>query len=178
MSTLRTLKDENSQLLQQLRGGDLQGVKVVPVSVVDRLKLDLVEMEKVVAEKEKRMRRLREIWTDKAAEFRDVIASVLGYHVHFLPNGKVRVKNIYYKDKRKGSDGDEETEDDTENSIMFDGEAGTMKISGGPKGAFAQEIKELVKYWVQDRKEIPCFLAAMTLEFYDRGVGASGGDTS
>jgi mitotic spindle assembly checkpoint protein MAD1 len=178
MSTLRTLKDENSQLLQQVRGGDLQGVKVVPVSVVDRLKLDLVEMEKVVAEKEKRMRRLREIWTDKAAEFRDVIASVLGYHVHFLPNGKVRVKNIYYKDKRKGSDGDEETEDDTENSIMFDGEAGTMKISGGPNGAFAQEIKELVKYWVQDRKEIPCFLAAMTLEFYDRGAGAGGGDTS
>jgi mitotic spindle assembly checkpoint protein MAD1 len=63
-------------------------VKVVPISVVDRLKLDLVEMEKVVAEKEKRMRRLREIWTDKAAEFRDVIASVLGYHVYFLPNGK------------------------------------------------------------------------------------------
>jgi mitotic spindle assembly checkpoint protein MAD1 len=178
MSTLRTLKDENNQLLQQLRGEDLQGVKVVPISVVDRLKLDLVEMEKVVAEKEKRMRRLREIWTDKAAEFRDVIASVLGYHVHFLPNGKVRVKNIYYrKNKGKNDNGEEDTEDDTENSIMFDGEAGTMKISGGPNGAFAQEIKELVKYWVQDRKEIPCFLAAMTLEFYDRGVSA-GGETS
>jgi mitotic spindle assembly checkpoint protein MAD1 len=150
-------------LLQQLRGEDLQGVKIVPISVVDRLKLDLVEMEK-----EKRMRRLR-------AEFRDVIASVLGYHVHFLPNGKVRVKNIYYnKNKRKNDNGEEDAEDDTENSIMFDGEAGTMKISGGPNRAFAQEIKELVKYWVQDRKEIPCFLAAMTLEFYDRGVSAGG----
>jgi mitotic spindle assembly checkpoint protein MAD1 len=173
MSTLKTLRDENRELLLQLRGEDLQGVKVVPVSVVDRLKLDLVEMEKVVAEKEKRVRRLREIWTDKAAEFRDVIASVLGYYVHFLPNGKVRVKNIYYnKSKRRNGNGEEDTEDDTENSIMFDGEAGTMKISGGPKGAFAQEIKELVKYWVQERKEIPCFLAAMTLEFYDRGVSA------
>jgi mitotic spindle assembly checkpoint protein MAD1 len=74
----------------------------VPISVVDRLKLDLVEMEKVVAEKEKRMRRLREIWTDKAAEFRDVIASVLGYHVYFLPNGKVRVKNICARLKEIG----------------------------------------------------------------------------
>jgi mitotic spindle assembly checkpoint protein MAD1 len=167
MNTLRTLKDENNQLLQQLRGEDLQGVKIVSISVVDRLKLDLVEMEK-----EKRMRRLREIWTDKAAEFR---ASVLGYHVHFLPNGKVRVKNIYYnKNKRKNDNGEEDAEDDTENSIMFDGEAGTMKISGGPNRAFAQEIKELVKYWAQDRKEIPCFLAAMTLEFYDRGVSAGG----
>jgi mitotic spindle assembly checkpoint protein MAD1 len=115
-------------------------VKVVPISVVDRLKLDLVEMEKVVAEKEKRMRRLREIWTDKAAEFRDVIASVLGYHVHFLPNGKIRVKNIYYnKNKRKNDNGEEDTEDDTENSIMFDGEAGTMKISGGLNGAFCHD---------------------------------------
>ena len=175
MSTLRTLKDENSQLLQQLRGEDLQGVKVVPVSVVDRLKLDLVEMEKVVAEKEKRMRRLREIWTDKAAEFRDVIASVLGYNVHFMPNGKVRVSNIYYnKAKGRNGDGEEKAEDDTENSIMFDGEAGTMKISGGPNGAFAQEIKELVKEWVQERKEIPCFLAAMTLDFYERFVGSGG----
>ena len=175
MSTLRTLRDENSQLLQQLRGEDLQGVKVVPVSVVDRLKLDLVEMEKVVAEKEKRMRRLREIWTDKAAEFRDVIASVLGYNVHFMPNGKVRVSNIYYnKAKGRNGDGEERAEDDTENSIMFDGEAGTMKISGGPNGAFAQEIKELVKEWVQERKEIPCFLAAMTLDFYERFVGSGG----
>ena len=175
MSTLKTLKDENNELLQQLRGEDLQGVKVVPASVVDRLKLDLAEMEKVVAEKEKRMRRLREIWTDKAAEFRDVIASVLGYHVHFLPNGKVRVKNIYYnRNKKRNGNGEEDTEDDTENSIMFDGEAGTMKISGGPSGAFAQEIRDLVKFWVQERKEIPCFLAAMTLEFYDRGARTVG----
>ena len=175
MSTLKTLKDENRELLQQLRGEDLQGVKVVPVSVVDRLKLDLVEMEKVVAEKEKRMRRLREIWTDKAAEFRDVIASVLGYNVHFMPNGKVRVSNIYYnKNKRRNGNGEEDAEDDTENSIMFDGEAGTMKISGGSNGAFAQDIKELVKEWVQERKEIPCLLAAMTLEFYDRATRAGG----
>jgi mitotic spindle assembly checkpoint protein MAD1 len=135
----------------------------------------LVEMEKVVAEKEKRMRRLREIWTDKAAEFRDVIASVLGYNVHFMPNGKVRVSNIYYnKARRRNGDGEENTEDDTENSITFDGEAGTMKISGGPNGAFAQEIKELVKEWVQERKEIPCFLAAMTLDFYERFMRGSG----
>jgi hypothetical protein len=34
-------------------------------------------MEMVVADKEKRMRRQREIWTQKAAESRDVIASAL-----------------------------------------------------------------------------------------------------
>ena len=96
--------------------------------------------------------------------------------MHFLPNGKVRVSSIYYnKNKRRNGDGEEDTEDDVENSIMFDGEAGTMKISGGPNGAFAQEIKELVKEWVQERKEIPCLLAAMTLDFYDKGTRAGSG---
>lgn len=166
MSTLATLKRENADLLHQLRGEDLHGVEVVPVSVADALKLDLAEMEKVVAEKEKRMRRLREIWTDKAAEFRDVIASVLGYQVTFLPNGKVKVSSMFYGQRREAGDESRGAED--EHFIMFDGENGTMKISGGSDGQFGQEIKNLVDFWVKDKKEIPCFLAAMTLEFYER----------
>ncbi|RMZ82651.1 hypothetical protein DV738_g1644, partial [Chaetothyriales sp. CBS 135597] len=134
MSTLRILREENSSLLAQLRGEDLQSIKTVPVSTVDHLKLDLQDMEKVVAEKEKRMRRQREIWADKAAEFRDVIASVLGWRVNFLPNGKAK---------------------------------GTMKISGGPGSAFEAEIKEQVDFWVKGRKEIPCFLAALTIQFHE-----------
>lgn len=165
MSTLTTLKAENTALLQQLRGEDMQGIKVVPISTVDALKLDLKEMEKVVAEKEKRMRRLREIWTDKAAEFRDVIASVLGYKVIFLPNGKVKLGSLYYGGRHDVGDlGDSDLD---ENFIMFDGENGTMKISGGPDGTFGKEIAPLVKTWVKEKGEIPAFLAAMTLRFHE-----------
>ena len=172
MSTLTTLKAENTALLQQLRGEDMRGVKVVPVSTVDALKLDLKEMEKVVAEKEKRMRRLREIWTDKAAEFRDVIASVLGYKVIFLPNGKVKLGSLYYGGRHEVGDlGDSDLD---ENFIMFDGENGTMKISGGPDGTFGKEIAPLVKKWVKEKGEIPAFLAAMTLSFHETYIdGAS-----
>merc|ERR1711939_1139030 len=145
MSTLRTLKEENAGLLAQLRGEDLQGVKVVPVSTVDALKLDLKDMEMVVAEKEKRMRRQREIWTQKAAEFRDVIASVLGYKVNFLPNGKAKVSSMYYGQTQ---DADEDSDEEDEHYIVFDGDNGTMKI--------------------KEKKQIPCFLAAMTLEFYEK----------
>jgi mitotic spindle assembly checkpoint protein MAD1 len=165
MSTLTTLKAENTALLAQLRGEDMQGMKVVPVSTVDALKLDLQEMEKAVAEKEKRMRRLREIWTDKAAEFRDVVASVLGYRVTFLPNGKVKVGSMFYGGRKEVG---EDEADENENYIMFDGEKGTMKISGGNDGSFGKEVKELVDFWVKGKKEIPCLLAAMTLEFYEK----------
>ena len=165
MSTLTTLKDENQALLKQLRGENMQGIKVVPISTVDALKLDLKEMEKVVAEKEKRMRRLREIWTDKAAEFRDVVASVLGYKVVFLPNGKVKLGSLYYGGRHDVADlGDSDLD---ENFIMFDGENGTMKISGGPEGIFGREIAPLVKMWVKEKGDIPAFLAAMTLRFHE-----------
>lgn len=174
MSTIRTLKTENTQLLAQLRGENLQGVKVVPASTADALKLDLKDMEMVVAEKEKRMRRQREIWTQKAGEFRDVIASVLGYKVNFLPNGKAKVSSMYYG-RNHEADEDSDEEDDG-NYIIFDGDNGTMKISGGPDGAFGADIKDLVNFWVKEKKQIPCFLAAMTLEFYERLSGARPGE--
>ena len=47
-----------------------------------------------------------------------------------------------------------------------------MKISGGPDGAFGTEVKDLVNFWVKEKKEIPCFLAAMTLEFYEKFGGS------
>ncbi|EXJ88001.1 mitotic spindle assembly checkpoint protein MAD1 [Capronia coronata CBS 617.96] len=172
LSTLRTLKQENAELLAQLCGEGLQDVKMVPTSTVDALKLDLKDMEMVVAEKEKRMRRQREIWTQKAAEFRDVIASVLGYKVNFLPNGKAKVSSMYYG-RPHNADEDSDDEDEDEDYIVFDGDNGTMKISGGPESAFGEEIRELVNFWVKEKKQIPCFLAAMTLEFYEKFASGS-----
>ena len=164
MSTLRTLKEENTQLLAQLRGEDLQGVKVVPVSTVDHLKLDLQDKDSVIADKEKRMRRQREIWTDKAAEFRDVIASVLGWRINFLPNGKAKVSSMFY-----GNSHGAEIHDDEDDApfIIFDGEKGTMKISGGAGGSFEGEVQEALNFWVKEKKEIPCFLSALTIQFHD-----------
>ncbi|KAJ5676906.1 Mitotic checkpoint [Penicillium maclennaniae] len=156
MSSLKTLQSENRDLLAQLRG-EHTGVKVVPISTLESLKLEMQDMEAIVADKEKRMRRLKEIWTAKSSEFREAVASLLGYKLDFLPNGRVRVT--------MGDGG--------ENSIVFDGENGTMKISGGPNSLFAMEIKHLIKFWVEERKDIPCFLAAMTLDFYDKTTRAA-----
>ena len=167
-STLRTLQQENADLLSQLRGQNPSAT--IPSSVLDATNLELVARDATLASVRKSSDRLRSIWTDKAAEFVDVIASVLGYRIKFLPNGKVRVSSTYYRPP-----GASEGEVDEEaSSITFDGENGTMKIAGGTRGAFAKEIQELVRFWVQEQKQIPCFLAAMTLEFFDRGKGGGG----
>ncbi|KAJ5224880.1 Spindle-related protein [Penicillium citrinum] len=181
MSTLTTLRSENQALLAQLRGENA-GVKVVPVDTLDSLKLEMQEMDRVVADKEKRMRRLKEIWTAKSSEFREAVASLLGFKLDFLPNGRVRVTSMFHLSSAyRHGDGDDPSNsrgagsmgNGEENSIVFDGENGTMKISGGPNSLFAMEIKHLIKFWVEERKDIPCFLAAMTLDFYDKTTRAA-----
>lgn len=127
------------------------------------------------------MRRLKEIWTAKSSEFREAVASLLGYKLDFLPNGRVRVTSMFhlspaYRHGDPGASSDPSGPGSMgsgeENSIIFDGENGTMKISGGPNSLFAMEIKPLIKFWVEERKDIPCFLAAMTLDFYDKTTRA------
>ncbi|KLJ07542.1 mitotic spindle assembly checkpoint protein MAD1 [Blastomyces silverae] len=181
LSTLAVLRAENRDLLAQLRN-ERSNVKVVPLSTLESKEMELREMEKAVAEKEKRMRRLKEIWTAKSSEFREAVASVLGYKLDFLPNGRVRVTSMFHlspayrhgdRDASPDARGPGSMGDGEENSIIFDGENGTMKISGGPNSLFAMEIRSLIKFWVEERKDIPCFLAAMTLDFYDKTTRAA-----
>ena len=180
LATLRTLKAENAALLSQLRNtSSTSAVPLIPTATYDALALSLTASESLVAEKEKRMRRQREIWTEKAAEFRDAIASLLGYRVQFLPNGKVKISSLYYgKPKKTTASGEDEQDEDgqeEENFIMFDGDKGTMKLS---QGKFATDVKDLVEFWVKGKKEIPCFLAAMTLEFWERFRSEPAGDVA
>ncbi|KAJ5578344.1 uncharacterized protein N7459_007308 [Penicillium hispanicum] len=179
MSTLRTLRAENKDLLAKVRGD--AGVKEVPVTALESLEDKMRELEKVIADKEKHNRRLREIYSAKAIEFREAVASLLGYKLDILPNGRVRVTSMFHLsaayrhgDPNASSDsrGPGSMGNGEENSILFDGQNGSMKLSGGNNSLFALEIKPLLKFWVQERKDIPCFLAAMTLDFYDKTTRA------
>lgn len=171
MSTLRILKQQNQELMTQLRGdeNELSRVEMVPASSLEALKLELRDKDVVIADREKTNRRQREIWTLKAAEFRDSISSILGYTITFSPNGKVKVTSQYYRGPARPpvDDGEREVEEDREDYIEFDGDKGTMKIGGGAASVFGESISELVDLWVRQRREIPCLLAAMTLKFYD-----------
>ena len=161
LSTLKNLREANAALLARLEGAE-PAPDSVPSVTLAASGDEIAELQHTVAEREKRIKRLKTIWTAKSLEFREAVASVLGWKMDFMPNGRVRVTSMFYP-------GDEET---GENSIVFDGENGTMKVSGGPQSVFAMEIRDLITFWVEERKEIPCFLAAMTLEFYERTTRA------
>jgi mitotic spindle assembly checkpoint protein MAD1/[phosphatase 2A protein]-leucine-carboxy methyltransferase len=163
LSTVRTLREANAELLARLEGAQPSPTSV-PLATLTAAQDELAELTFTVAERDKRIKRLKQIWTAKSLEFREAVASILGWKLDFMPNGRVRVTSMFYP-------GDEET---GENSIVFDGENGTMKVSGGEQSAFANEIRDLITFWVEQKKDIPCFLAAMTLEFAERNTRAVG----
>ncbi|KAF2083750.1 MAD-domain-containing protein [Saccharata proteae CBS 121410] len=167
LSTVRTLRAENEALLQKVRGGTTNGgdeAAMVPLSSLDAKEDVIRELEHAAKEREKRIARLKQLWTAKSAEFREAVASILGWKLDFMPNGRVRVTSVY----NPGKEGGEEAEG---NSIVFDGERGTMKVSGGERSVFAQEIRGVIEEWVEGRKCVPGFLAALTCEFWGRCQG-------
>ncbi|RDW91920.1 hypothetical protein BP5796_01314 [Coleophoma crateriformis] len=161
LATLTSLRKENADLLSQIQKGKPQSV---PLSALEAAQRDVRDALQSLSSEKTRNDRLKKVWASKTTEFREAVSSLLGWDVVFLPNGKMRVTSFYYPSKG-----------DDENSIVFDGENGTMKVSGGPQSAFAKKIYDQIKFWVKDRGSIPCLLAALTLEFFEeQRVGEDG----
>ncbi|GAO15646.1 hypothetical protein UVI_02019340 [Ustilaginoidea virens] len=157
-STLEALKKENSDLLAQLRSKHANSaVPVIPTSVLGAMEREIAAAKAETASAQKSARRLKEVWGSKSQEFKEAIFSTLGWTVTFIPNGKMRVESTFFPSQT----------DEHENSIVFDGERGTMKVGGGPKSPFARRIGDQIGFWVREKGCIPGFLAALTLEFYE-----------
>lgn len=156
-STLIALRKENSDLLTQLqsRTGS-KAIDSVPLSTLEASRRDVADAQALLASEKKFSDRLRKVWGAKSAEFRQLVISLLGWDVVFMKNGRTKVTSDFYPSK-----------DEEENSIEFDGDRGTMKVSGGPQSAFGLKIRDHIKFWVHERGSVPCLLAALTLEFFE-----------
>ena len=157
-STLTALQKENKELLATLRSKKSDPtIPFIPTSVLGAMEREIAAAKAETASAQKSARRLKEVWGSKSQEFKEAIFSTLGWTVTFIPNGKMRVESTFHPSQT----------DEHENSIVFDGERGTMKVGGGPKSAFAQRISDQIGFWVREKGCIPGFLAALTLEFYE-----------
>lgn len=161
-STLAALKLENAELVAHIQRQPTL-FATVPASQLAAAQREIADAKAETASSQKSARRLKEVWAAKSAEFKEAIFSTLGWTVTFIPNGKMRVESVYCPSRT----------DEHENSIVFDGEKGTMKVGGGPRSPFAQRIGDNIKFWVRERGCVPCFLAALTLEFYEEHTRAA-----
>ena len=155
-ATLAALRLENAELVAHIQRQPTL-FATVPASQLAAAQRQIEEARGETASAQKSSRRLKEVWSAKSAEFKEAVFSTLGWHVAFIPGGKMRVESVYHPSRT----------DEHENSIVFDGEKGTMKVGGGPRSAFATRIADNIKFWVRDKGCVPCFLAALTLEFYE-----------
>lgn len=166
-ATLDALQKENKELLATLRSKQTDpAIPLVPTSVLSAMEREIAAAKAETASAQKSARRLKEVWGSKSQEFKEAIFSTLGWTVTFIPNGKMRVESTFYPSQT----------DEHENSIVFDGERGTMKVGGGPKSAFARKIGDHIGFWVREKGCIPGFLAALTLEFYEEHARAASGE--
>ncbi|KAN0114199.1 Spindle assembly checkpoint component Mad1 [Russula decolorans] len=124
------------------------------------------QLEDELRQKEKRMLRLRQVFTAKTAEFREALSAILGVKLAFYDNGQVRVTSQYdlgaafvFQPARTAPSG--------EGAGAGAGAGARMQLvaqgEGGP-----QELPQLMRNWVEIEQSIPCFLASVTLECYDK----------
>ncbi|TIA70564.1 hypothetical protein E3P91_03020 [Wallemia ichthyophaga] len=157
--TLSALREENRMLLEEKEGREENAMQSVqsthpslPLQTTLNHTKEIKTLEQQLSDKDKRMLRLKGIFSDKAAEFREAIYSLLGYRVQFLPNGRVRLNSAYAASESGG--------------ILFqsnEDDQGTMKVEdGGLDG-----VEDLLRFWVNERESIPCFMANLCLELWD-----------
>lgn len=153
-STLTTLRQENKDLLAQLE--TRPGPTAVPAATLASLRAECKALEQTVAEKEKRMLRLKQIWASKSLEFREAVFSLLGWKMDFRPGGKFAL-SLQTGNEEEAADASEPE------CLIFDGEMGTMKVAGGMESVFGGEVRPMVREWVQGRGDIPGFMASVLL---------------
>ncbi|RUS31888.1 mitotic checkpoint protein-domain-containing protein [Jimgerdemannia flammicorona] len=183
-STLEGLRAENKVLLEKLqqsqsrRGRDVgdyeplakkrkamedpedaasEEADTVPRQSLVNLRKENERLEAQVAEKEKRMMRLKEIWKAKGKEFLEAVHSLLGYKFDFLENGRVRLTSMY--------------SEANDHSFLFtsnDNNSGTLQLVGGGNDEYMKSLQNQIKFWVNERGSIPAFLSNVTMELFDR----------
>ncbi|KII90456.1 hypothetical protein PLICRDRAFT_106619 [Plicaturopsis crispa FD-325 SS-3] len=168
-AAMTQLRGENEALMNRLKeleqsgykggSGEASGGELVPRESWDIVNKEKGELEEVVKQKEKRLLRLQQVFKAKSAEFREAIATILGVKLAFYPNGQVRCTSIY----------------DLNASFIFQPQSGAAATGEGMKMQLVaqseggpEELPQIMRNWVEEEQCIPCFLASVTLECYDK----------
>ncbi|KAJ6481761.1 mitotic checkpoint protein-domain-containing protein [Mycena sanguinolenta] len=145
-------------------GGGSNNAGLIPRESWDAVCKERDVLRGEVTQKEKRLKRLQSVFSDKAEEFKQSIAVLLGVKLGFYASGQVRVTSLYDKDatfvfKPAKADGAGAGASSTGTTAMQLEALG----EGGP-----QDLPDLMAYWVGSEQCIPGFLASVTLELYER----------
>jgi mitotic spindle assembly checkpoint protein MAD1 len=149
-SMLDTLKAENEALM-----GKNENSKSVPQASLERKQLELQGVRDKLASTEKSYQRLKEVFSVKSLEFREAVYALTGYQIDILRNKKVKVTSMY-------------AQSDEDSFTFLPDPNHKGQFAGVIDSPLTDEFSNIVDYWVKDKKDFPCFLAALNLELYER----------
>ncbi|WRT64613.1 uncharacterized protein IL334_001546 [Kwoniella shivajii] len=163
--TLVDLKNENDELLERMKEldeiissssstpKDGREAALVPRGSFDRLKKEKEDLER---NHEKRLMRLKEIFTSKSKEFLEAVYSLLGWRIKFDESGSdIRLTSMYAPKGKSGL---------TLKFASQEGHFGTMQMTG----MMARGLEESRHFWIVERQSVPGFLAQVTTEMFEK----------
>jgi len=170
-ATLDRLKGENEALLDKLAAlesgshdAGASSTNFVPKESWEAMKTEKAELILALEHKEKRVKRLQEIYAKKSNEFREVVSSILGFKLAFNPNGTVRMTSVY----------------DLSAVFVFrpsmNGDATSIQLVGQGEGG-PDDLPQLMRHWLEEVQCMPGFMASVTLGCIESAGGQVQGQT-
>ncbi|KAG7748302.1 hypothetical protein KL911_000353 [Ogataea haglerorum] len=158
---LDKLRQENRQLVAAKLATD----QLIPKSVYERVCLEQDQLQEEIKSLNKRMTRLREMFSSKAARFNEIVFLLLGYKIELLSETKLKMYPKFNRDSfiqvdlsRRGSS----------KGQVLDGEGIRVKLPA--EGGFQKvDVNNLIRFWVLEKQQPCCFFNALNLELYDKG---------
>lgn len=149
---LQLLKKENEVLLREL--SDEKGISVerIPRSVYESLSFELKQRDDDLLRAGKKFNRLKEMYNKKSLEFIDVVNSLLGFKLEFQQEGKVKIFSAFKPERYLTADLNQNT---LKSNLTAD----------------LDDWDDLMQTWVEERGQIPCFLATLTLRLWQMSSG-------
>ncbi|CAG8109104.1 unnamed protein product [Penicillium nalgiovense] len=163
--TLDLLNKENQDLIQTFIKNEKSN-DMIPKSLFERQEFDKSQLQAKIDQLNKRINRLREIYTQKSRDILSVISKFFGYSIEFLPSpinsnnlsSRIKLVSKYMNNK-----------DESNNAyLVLDMNTKSLKANGNLE--FKTLCEDLVTNWVSDKDQIPCFLSALNLSIYEKYV--------
>eukprot|EP00842_Homolaphlyctis_polyrhiza_P004999 jgi/Hompol1/54/HPOL_005218-RA len=158
---------ETSQSLTSIAGSvsasqTNQSGTVVPIESLHTKEVECERLQQELDVRDKRIQRLKQVFSEKIQEYREAIYIILGYKVEIQMNGIIKVTSSF--SQSGGSDP----------TFLFTNvtsKQASIQLSGGSTEAL-EELYKSMQIYVERQGSIPAFMAATTLDWFQRNLGS------
>lgn len=163
--TLDLLRKENEDLIARfVKNGTVESV---PKSIFARQENDKDALQIRIDELNKKLNRLKSVYTEKSREIFSIISMFFGYVIEFIPS-TINPNDFCSKIKLVSKYMIKADKEQPPPYLILDVKSKSLKANGNYE--FKAMCEDLVSRWVNEKHQIPCFLSALNLKIFEESV--------